>query len=767
MRIFLSFFLLLIMAIIARADFFELHYYPSTIKLTATQKGIIPLPDDFYKGRPTLRAARGEWESLQIVITAGKVLLKDVRIEAQDFKNSHGEQISKNSWVIFRENYVQIPYPSARYNATVANTADNTWWPDALIPQKLQPKISIKPGKSEAYWLTIRVPENTAPGYYLSHITILANDEKRVISVPLQVEHFAIPAPTMRANVAVYYDVLRDWYTKNIGAMSDAQFAELKKEYYDFLLKYRINAYDLPVPWNSSEAAKYINNPKVLSVRLPPLSQKKELETAINVLKKNHAMAKGYYYWIDEPSPDRYPEIIDTEKQLNAIDPAIKQCVTIAPNKILDGSVDIWCPNIGDFLGLNHLDVIALTKQRDKGRETWWYTMVEPKYPYPTWLVDDEALSVRRYGGLMAKYGISGFVYSMAHGWGPDPLHNIASFAGTYGDGTLVYPSELVGGHGPMPSIRLMLLRDAMEDYELMKDKFHISLYPDFNVRGPSKPNYDVHDYYKLEDYFQIYPADSSHGFYYHNRVTLWARHFDQIRNLYYAYLDGNKVTMSHSQNTWKIPHRKKIIPIQETTSTEDNTSHVVPYYDPNWIFAGEHREIKEKSYLWTEITNLTINDKYLKVAIKVGYYPDMKSDWVAVQLSDIPNAPPSWGYGDFRWVDQSTEDISRWRFIITGKGKGLVERQTSAGRELVDSVEWKRHFSLLSETYNQTHYYEAVFEIPRDLFPALKTKTGHFRINFIRHYQWKNFAPRSAYFMPNFGDIMLMPEARIVRKSR
>ena len=33
----------------------------------------------------------------------------------------------------------------------------------------------------------------------------------------------------------------------------------------------------------------------------------------------------------------------------------------------------------------------ALDRERKAGRETWWYTMVEPKYPYPTWLLDDDA----------------------------------------------------------------------------------------------------------------------------------------------------------------------------------------------------------------------------------------------------------------------------------------------------------------------------------------------------------------------------------------
>jgi hypothetical protein len=224
MRAFLSCLLMIFLATAANADSFDLYYVPSLVKLTASQKGIILKPDDFYGGRPTLRAARGEWESFQVVITARKVLLKNVHIEVQHFGNRRGVEISKNSWMIFRENYVQVPHPTARYSN---DFAANAWWPDALIPQNLQPEISIKPGKSEVYWLTVRVPQDAKAGYYLSQFTVSTNGENRTVSVPLQVEHFAIPAPSMRANVAVYYDVLRDWYTKNIGKMSDAQFARL------------------------------------------------------------------------------------------------------------------------------------------------------------------------------------------------------------------------------------------------------------------------------------------------------------------------------------------------------------------------------------------------------------------------------------------------------------------------------------------------------------------------------------------------------------
>jgi hypothetical protein len=95
---------------------------------------------------------------------------------------------------------------------------------------------------------------------------------------------------------------------------------------------------------------------------------------------------------------------------------------------------------------------------------------VEPKYPAPTWLLDDDAASILAYSSIWAEGGFSGFVYSMAHGWGPKPLEDLTSFAGTNGDGTLLYPAEVVGGTGPLPSIRLMLLRDAIENYELKRN---------------------------------------------------------------------------------------------------------------------------------------------------------------------------------------------------------------------------------------------------------------------------------------------------------
>ena len=410
----------------ARADW-QIAPVSSLQKLTATAPGAL----EKYESAPTqLQAARGEWENFQIVVTAGDEPLADIRVAPADFA-SPSARISAQNVRLFWENYVFVAHPSGNRRLL------RLWWPDALIPPELQKDTSLAPHRSRVLWINVRVPQDAAPGDYTSAITVSSGGESQTAPVKLRVENVALPAPTCRANVAVYYDVLRDWYAKNARPLNDADFANLKKNYYDFLLDYRLNAYDLPVAWDADAAQNYLRDPRVLSVRTPPLANG-DFDAALAAFSKADALKKAYYYAIDEPAPEQYDAVKTATKKLRPL--GIRHCVTAHPNRTLEGAVDIWCPNIGDFFGLGHLDFDALAAERKKGRETWWYTMVEPKYPYPTWLLDDDAASVRAYGWLMARENISGFVYSMAHGWGQKPLQNLESFEGTNGDGTLLYP---------------------------------------------------------------------------------------------------------------------------------------------------------------------------------------------------------------------------------------------------------------------------------------------------------------------------------------
>ncbi len=437
----------------------------ATRKLTASAPGVL-LP---FKAEPVvLRAARGEWESFQFVVTAGAAPIENLQIAPNGLATIGAEFIESKQFSLWRENYVRVEKPSG--NAELRPL----YWPDALLP--LEKTTRIEAGKSAVFWATIRVPSDAVAGDYFGELDVAANGENRRLALTLRVDDQTLPAPTFRATVAVYYDILRDWYGKNQNqTFTDEQWEVRKRQIYEFLLDHRINAYDLPVSWSSPLAEKYLRDPRVLSVRVPPLDSA-EFAVALEKLRATKTLNKAFYYWIDEPTDQaRYQQARETTAKLRAL--GIKHLVTAHPNQSLKGSVDIWAPNVGDFFGIGGLDFNALARERAAGHQTWLYTMVEPKSPYPTWLLDDDGANMRAYGAFWRRHGFNGFVYSMAHGWGPKPLENLQSFQNTNGDGTLFYP-ELVasadtshvlegGSAGPLPSMRLMLLRDAIEDYEL------------------------------------------------------------------------------------------------------------------------------------------------------------------------------------------------------------------------------------------------------------------------------------------------------------
>ena len=453
-RIFAALMLLALPAVAAPARW-TLTPIESTRKLTASAPGVL-LP---FRAQPVvLRAARGEWESFQFVVTAGEKPIENLQITPNGLATIGAEFVESKQFSLWRENYVYVEKPSGNRELRPL------WWPDALLP--LEKTTRIEAGKSAVFWATIRVPADAVAGDYFGELDVSADGENRRLALTLRVDDQTLPAPTFRATVAVYYDVVRDWYSKNLGqTFTDAQWETQKRKYYDFLLDYRLNAYDLPVSWSSPLAETYLRDPRVLSVRVPPLDSP-EFAVALEKLRATKTLNKAIYYWIDEPTDEtKFAIVRATTAKLRAL--GIKHLVTAHPNESLKNSVDIWAPNVGDFSGIGGLDFDALARERRAGRETWLYTMVEPKFPYPTWLLDDDGQNIRAYGAFWRRRGFNGFVYSMAHGWGPKPLEDLRSFQNTNGDGTLIYPGEIISHVGPLPSIRLMLLRDAIEDYEL------------------------------------------------------------------------------------------------------------------------------------------------------------------------------------------------------------------------------------------------------------------------------------------------------------
>ena len=692
----LFFLFALLWASIARADW---RAFPvsSLHKLTATAPGVL----ETFPTRPaTLTAARGETESFQLVVAADQKPVKNLRISATPLASTLGHVIPSENIAIFHERFVEVKKPSGN------RQLQPRWWSDALVPFR-QSTVEIAPRQSAAFWISVQVPQDAEPGFYFGALDLDSSEGHRELYVGIEVKNATLPAPTMRATAALYYDILRDWHGKNIGPQSDADWQKTKRAYYDFLLQYRINAYDLPVAPDDAAFAPYLRDPRVLSIRTPA-PDAPDFAPFVAALKQGGALQKAFSYRHDEPSPETYAAIRSDARKLQAAE--VKQLVTVAPHLELENAVDIWCPNIGDALALGHLDLASLARERKKGRETWWYTMAIPRAPHPTWLLDDDAHAIRLFGWQMARWEISGFVYSMVHGWGPKPLESLVSFADTNGDGTLVYPGELVGERGPIPSIRLMLLRDAIEDYELLRS---------------------LPDAARLAVTSHAVGATSAQR---RDRAKDWTA--ETYRQKLFTALDKKAVPSAAplASPTLRISVRRRTV-----SGTTDG------------IFSpGE----------WP--TSTRINAQFRRFADD-DFSPPATELWMAEQNGSLFVAVRAHNSGTNEWCAVEIADEAgnqnpreRRRFVITAKGKTVVERHSAQGRFSVSDAKWneKRVRS------NSTVLYE--WKIPLETL-GVKSK---FRLNVLRRIEVKATEAGTTRVLlrawPDDGDITRMAHAEI-----
>jgi hypothetical protein len=98
--------------------------------------------------------------------------------------------------------------------------------------------------------------------------------------------------------------------------------------------------------------------------------------------------------------------------------------------------------------------------------------MVREFAGWPGYEIDRPGTAALAVPLLGVRRGLRGELhYDMLHAWTGDPWRDPRAFAGN-GDGTLLYPGrpEALGGAHPFPveSIRLAIVRDALEDAELV-----------------------------------------------------------------------------------------------------------------------------------------------------------------------------------------------------------------------------------------------------------------------------------------------------------
>lgn len=461
-----------------------------------------------------MRMAKNEYESAQIIITPGKKLSHyDLRMS--DLVASSGQKISSDNITVYHQKYIEV---TRIYNRTDVPTG---WYPDALVPFsaiKERGENVVEAGQNQGVVLDIYVPSETVSGLYSGTLEIDCGSFEKNIPIRVDVADFTVSEVTHSKSV-----FLNNWHY-GWGELNDTR--EMYEIYNNALSKYRLSPWTFFVnDWEKNFTADRIpeyvdmvyeyakqpgNSTYSLAYRTTDTSFDKELfrdtilalanksfESGIDLLSK----AVAYLSMIDEPDQFDYaaakvPEVCDNfkwaleaaaseiEKDTSVLSPIKDQVVASIrkiPNIVTSGYssrfedyIDTWCPKVDAY------NTEAGRANYADQQEKWWYTCISPIAPFPSYHIEDKLYSARILSWMAMDYGVVGNLYWATDVYGQmldgsytyieDYYQTADRYPGVNGDGFLFYPGKRYGVEGPLPSVRMLAIRDGNEDYEMLYD---------------------------------------------------------------------------------------------------------------------------------------------------------------------------------------------------------------------------------------------------------------------------------------------------------
>ena len=457
-----------------------------------------PIDEGMMARRVQLQAARDETESFQLVVVPKRSALAKVTVHASPLKGPAGAL--PVAWR--RVGYVKTAKP--RYPAQHVG-----WWPDPLMPPGA---FDVAAGEVQPVWFSVTVPATARPGLYKGQATIRHETASVSVPVQLRVRDFRLPRPgTLAAPFGLYRNELAEWwYGKQWRKMPIETYAR----WCEFLGQYRLTPKNIGRDYIARESDKaglrvdmsalHKTVGKLASRYYPPYSfclfrlpnggtvgriaegsseaATKYLSHYVDIVRtygrewqRQKLPGKVYIYGCDEPHPAILPFLRKAYEEIHKAVPGYPIMQTRGPSELV-GVVDIWCPLTPKLLSPFYAE------RRKAGDTLWAYVCCSPRPPYANFFVDQPATAHRVLFWQVRKAGATGLLYYCVCAWRglpnaasggkcfPDvPIHLkdhwIHKAAKVNGDGLLVYPGRDMT---PIPSIRLEVIRDGIEDYEYL-----------------------------------------------------------------------------------------------------------------------------------------------------------------------------------------------------------------------------------------------------------------------------------------------------------
>lgn len=478
---------------------------------------------------PVLRAARGEMESFQLVLTGRGGELRGARVRATELRGPGEARIAAPE--VLREHYVRVsesspqsPLPAGEY-------------PDALVPQMF-PEQALPEGEmvNQPFWVDVRVPHATAAGSYEGRLEIeLGDGGREALAFRVEVWPFDLPVvPTMRSSFWLSWRRVAEvhGFDRDAGE-PDAALSRLLEAYETMLAEHRLSIDQVRASYPEAGSGlldraaaekalrKHLLHRHAATIGVPifpnwpyedPLGRDREkaqryLAEWMKMLRGFGCGERGYIALgdLDEPNDEeaydlvrRWGAMVNEAEKKHGVRLPLMVTEQPEPDRAewgsLAGAADIWVAHFSSvYQDLEHPGGRRKIAQRlAAGEEVWAYAalvqlseewkerhgrpeVVSEGHP-PVWMTDYPPMNHRILPWLMKPHGITGLAYwdVLHYPEGLDPWLDAGTFRGNgsvyNGDGFYIYPAgrRREGEDRPVASMRLKWLRDAADDFDYL-----------------------------------------------------------------------------------------------------------------------------------------------------------------------------------------------------------------------------------------------------------------------------------------------------------
>ncbi len=370
---------------------------------------------------------------------------------------------------------------------------EDTMIPDALPP--LTGEITVSAGLSQGFYIKVWADTDEPAGLYTAELQVMDAATGKVIKVATvytYVWDFSLSDETAM-KTAVGLNDYTVYLTYENRGMTEKDYTEIWKTYYDFLLENRLCSYNLPYKLVDGRVWDYLNNPRVTTFKI-----RDDAATAYSILEAHPDLQKkAYFYIVDEPTNmTLLNKLKENAEGLETTYPGYRMISPFFTNisvsngddqiEFMKNYLSIWNTKIFAFTprkyaSLPGVQYLMNETQEEKygcfedrmaeevagGDDLWVYFCWEPSEPYVNWLLTGDGTEPLVSVWQCRNTKCTGILYWEVSYWSEN-LKTTPAGVDVWGDGVLLHSGAEYGIYEPVSSLRLENIRNGIQDYQML-----------------------------------------------------------------------------------------------------------------------------------------------------------------------------------------------------------------------------------------------------------------------------------------------------------